>query len=58
MSDHERGTVENEDRYHQYSGNVIPWYVHLLWILFWCFAAYYISTNLFPSLRMEMTAPP
>lgn len=58
MADVDRPTVQGEDRYHQYSGNTIPWYIHVVWILFWCFAMYYLATYLLPALRVEMVAPP
>ncbi len=52
------GAAEVEHRYHHYTGNRIPWYVRLLWVLFWVFAIYYTLTYLFPALRVEMTSPP
>lgn len=50
--------ADQEHRFHHYTGNRIPWYVRLLWILFWIFAIYYTLTYLFPALRIELTAPP
>jgi type VI protein secretion system component VasF len=47
-----------EHQFHHYTGNRIPWYVRLLWILFWIFAVYYTLTYLFPALRIELTTPP
>jgi hypothetical protein len=47
-----------EHQFHHYTGNHIPWYVRLLWILFWIFAVYYTFTYLFPALRIELTTPP
>lgn len=51
-------SAEEEHRHHNYAGNAIPWYVHALWILFWCFAVYYVVTYLFPALRLELLSPP
>ena len=31
----EKTTAEEEGTFHAYTGNAIPWYVRLLWILFW-----------------------
>lgn len=49
---------ETEQQHLRYAGNAIPWYVHLMWILFWCFAAYYVIKYLFPALRLELLSPP
>ncbi len=54
--DNDPADVENQ--FHHYTGNRIPWYVRLLWILFWIFAVYYTLTYLFPALRIELTTPP
>ncbi len=51
-------SAEVEHQFHHYTGNRIPWYVRLLWILFWVFAVYYTLTYLFPALRIELTPPP
>lgn len=44
-----------EHQFHHYTGNRIPWYVRLLWVLFWVFAVYYTLSYLFPALRTELT---
>ncbi len=49
---------ETEHQYHHYTGNRIPWYLRLMWLLFWVFAVYYTLTYLFPALRIELTSPP
>lgn len=54
MSEVERRPAEVEHQYHQYSGNDIPWYVRLIWILFWIFAIYYTIQYLFPALQTEL----
>lgn len=51
-------TVEQEDRYHHYTGNRIPWYVHLLWLLFWTFTVYYMLKYFVPALHQELLSPP
>ena len=47
-----------EHQFHHYTGNRIPWYVRLVWVLFWMFAVYYTLQYLFPALRIELTTPP
>jgi hypothetical protein len=54
----EESTAEVEHRFHHYSGNRIPWYVHLVWVSFWVFVVYYAITYLFPALRIELVSPP
>jgi len=54
----EYAPAEIEHQFHHYTGNRIPRYVRLLWILFWIFAVYYTLTYLFPALRIELTTPP
>ena len=54
----EPSTAEAEHRFHHYTGNRIPWYVRLVWVLFWTFAVYYTLQYLFPALRIELTSPP
>jgi hypothetical protein len=51
-------TAEVESRYHSYTGTRIPWYVRLIWVLFWCFAIYYVIRYLFPDLQAEILTPP
>jgi hypothetical protein len=49
---------EAEGRFHTYVGNRIPWYVRLIWLCFWVFAAYYVISYLFPELQTEILNPP
>jgi hypothetical protein len=51
-------TPEEEHRYHHYTGNSIPWYVRLIWVLFWVFAIYYAVTYFLPTMQEEMVTPP
>jgi len=46
-----------EHGYHRYSGSRIPWYVRLIWLLYWVFAVYYMITYLFPAMRLELLTP-
>lgn len=49
---------EVEHRYHHYTGNQIPWYVRVLWLLFWIFLIYYSVRYLFPAVQTELVTPP
>ena len=52
------GSPEAENQFHHYRGNVIPWYVRLIWIGFWIFAVVYTVRYLFPNLQSELLTPP
>lgn len=54
----EMSSPEMENRFHTYVGNRIPWYVRLIWLLFWVFAVYYVLRYLFPDLQAEIFNPP
>jgi hypothetical protein len=54
----DRTTPEQENTYHHYTGNAIPWIVRGMWILFWCYAITYVVLWLLPSLQSELLAPP
>jgi hypothetical protein len=52
------GSAAREGRFHTYVGARIPWYVRLIWLAFWVFAAVYVIRYLFPALQVEITNPP
>ena len=54
MADVKHTTIENDEQYHHYTGNRIPWYVRLIWLAFWVFAVYYTIRYLFPSVQTEL----
>jgi hypothetical protein len=54
----EKTTAEEENTFHYYTGNAIPWFVRAIWILFWCGAIAYVIAWLLPALQTELTAPP
>ncbi len=58
MSTSEESSPEREHRFHHYSSNDIPWYVRLIWILFWVFTIYYMIRYCFPAIQIEMISPP
>ena len=47
-------TPESDERFHDYVGNAIPWYVRAIWIGFWIFAVAYTIVYLVPALRVEL----
>lgn len=53
----EESAAEVEHQFHHYTGNRIPWYVHLIWVSFWIFVVYYALTYLFPTLQIEFPLP-
>jgi hypothetical protein len=53
----DKTTPEQENAYHQYTGNAIPWFVRVIWIIFWCFAIAYVILWLIPSLQTELLSP-
>ncbi len=54
----EQGTPEQEHQFHYYRGNVIPWYVRLIWVGFWIGTVYYIIKYFFPAMQTELISPP
>lgn len=48
----------SEGRFHNYRTNTIPFVVHIIWILFWIGAVYYLIQYLLPALRLEIVTPP
>ena len=58
MAELENTSPETEHKHHYYVGNRIPWYVHLIWVLFWCFAVYYVLRYLFPDIQVHFPSPP
>lgn len=54
----EQSTPEQEHQYHHYRGNVIPWYIRLIWVGFWIGSIFYIIRYFFPALQIELVSPP
>lgn len=50
----EQTTPEVEARHHTYTSNVIPWYVRLIWVLFWIFVVYYGIKYFLPAIQEEL----
>ncbi|HET6425182.1 MAG TPA: hypothetical protein VFG20_15955 [Planctomycetaceae bacterium] len=51
-------TPEQDLQQHTYLSNVIPWYVRLMWLVFWIFAAAYVIRNFLPAIQTELLTPP
>lgn len=47
-----------EGKFHTYRTNAIPIAVHVIWILFWTGAIYYLVNYMLPALRVELVTPP
>jgi hypothetical protein len=58
MAAPENPPPDAERQYHRYVGNVIPWYVRLIWIGFWILCIFYILRWLFPAIQVEVASPP
>ena len=58
MSDIDPSSAEGENQYHHYRGNVIPWYVRLMWLGFWILAIVYVVRFLFPAIQVELFEQP
>lgn len=54
----ENDTAEQENKYHTYVSHVIPWYVRLIWVIFWIFAIGYVISNFLPAIQSELLTPP
>ncbi len=57
MPEIEDRSAHEEHKHHTYVGSRIPWYVRMIWILFWIFAVYYTIQYLFPDLRTSLLSP-
>jgi len=58
MTNSELANAEQESQNHTYSGHVIPWFVRLMWMVFWTFAIGYVVKFLLPALQSELLTPP
>ncbi|MFO1021850.1 MAG: hypothetical protein U0903_14320 [Planctomycetales bacterium] len=54
----ENETAEQENKFHTYVSHVIPWYVRLIWVIFWIFAIGYVISNFLPAIQSELLTPP
>ncbi|MEQ8765597.1 MAG: hypothetical protein RL885_16850 [Planctomycetota bacterium] len=58
MEESKRHTAESEHRFHSYVGHRIPWYVRLIWLMFWIFAIYYTLVWAIPDIKENFLTPP
>jgi len=58
MNPADDSTPAGERNYHQYSSNIIPWFIRLMWVGFWAFAIYYTVQFLLPAMQREIVSPP
>lgn len=58
MASSERNTAEEDQQHHSYTGSVIPWYVRLIWVLFWIFAIYYAIKYFLPAIQSDLLQNP
>lgn len=58
MSPVDSTTAADEGRHHTYRSGQIPWSVHLVWIAFWCFVAYYAIQYIVPMIQSELASAP
>ncbi len=54
----ERTSPQDEGAFLSYTGNAIPWYVRVLWLIFWVASIAYVVTWLLPALQTELITPP
>ena len=54
----EAGSPQQEQQYHTYVSNVIPWYIRVMWLIFWVLAIGYAIANFLPAIQSELLAPP
>ena len=54
----EYANAHEEHQHHTYSSHVIPWYVRLIWILFWIYVIYYTIRYFVPAIDVELISPP
>ena len=53
MADGREDDGDEEETFHAYTGNAIPWYVRVIWIVFWCGAIAYVVPGSCP-LQSEL----
>jgi hypothetical protein len=58
LSPSEKNDAEQDLRFHTYSSHVIPWYVRVMWLVFWVFAIGYAISYFVPAIQSELLTPP
>ena len=49
----EAASAEQELEHHTYRSSEIPWWVRMIWLLFWVFAVYYSVKYVLPAIQSE-----
>lgn len=50
--------ADQDSRQLTYVSNAIPWFVRMMWLLFWIFAIAYAVTFFLPAIQKELVTPP
>jgi len=58
MAASQQDVAREENQNHTYVGHVIPWYVRLIWILFWIFTIAYSIKYFLPAIQTELLQAP
>lgn len=58
MSESQLANAMHEGQHHTYEGHGIPWFVRLMWLVFWAFALGYVVNYLLPAMQSELLSPP
>ena len=58
MNDHPPTAGDAEARHLTYTSNVIPWFIRLMWVVFWIFAIGYAISFFLPAIQRELVTPP
>lgn len=51
-------SAEKEHTFHHYTGNKIPAFVHMMWVVFWIVMIFYALSWVFPTMQTELVSPP
>ena len=54
----ENPSPEAEGQHHTFVTHRIPWFVHLLWVVYWVMSISYILYYQFPVIQRELMNPP
>ncbi len=58
MTPTDPASPDQELRFHTYVSHTIPWYVRMIWLVFWIFAIAYAISFFLPAIQVELLSPP
>ncbi len=58
MSHEHPPAYDAEARHLTYTSNVIPWFIRLMWVVFWIFAIWYAVSFFLPAIQRDLVTPP